>query len=152
MWPDLRHFDVVLVVSIGVGFAAILLATWRDSWRLLCEFLAPLKPRRPRFRLIYLFAFTAVASVLVKIATIWPWAKFDWLDNLGVFATITLGFSLASCVVYLFVVDMFPHRYKPLNREIVPPSAHESPQENRGSTPKGIRFPEKKRPTSRFKW
>ena len=152
MWRFFQEPYVVLAAVVAIGGGMIVALTWRDSRRLLREFFSPLKLHRPRFRLIHLFVITAIVSLLVKIATIWPWAEFYWLDNLSVMATISLGVSLAAAVVYLFVTDNFQRRRKPLNHKIVPPAADKMTIDDAKSEPAKIRFPTTKRPTSRFKW
>jgi hypothetical protein len=152
---DFWHYNdaayLVLATVLAVVAAAILALSWRDSLLAIGEFFSPLSGRRPKYRLIHLFILLAVCSVVFKVAALLNWSAANWVNAFSLLATVFLGASLLGLFISLFWADNFERTARLRGPDTVPQRRDKTPQGSKQKNKK-VRFADRRRPTSGFKW
>ena len=144
---------IPLIAVLIVMAIVILAVSWKDSKRAMGEFLAPLKQLRFQFSLRTLFLITTVFAVLLKLA-VWLdfWPKWEWLETVGLLAFVGIVVGMVGFVVcsYLSTFERLPK----IDQSGQVPANDDDLDKLVGkkTKKKHVRFEQKKRPTTRFKW
>jgi hypothetical protein len=92
-----------------------------------------------------------VCSFAIKIATLLDWSAGNWVNALSLLATVMLGLSVVDFFACLFWCDISERRPKLDDSGKMP-----RPRDGNAETVKRkggkIRFTDRRRPTSGFKW
>jgi hypothetical protein len=142
---------LILVMVLAIVAITILTFTWRESLRAIREFVSPLAGRRPKYRLIHLFVLLAACSFAIKIATLLSWSATAWVNAFSVLATIMLAASVVGCFICLFWADISERRHRLRGPDTLPQAQDEKTETGRQKRGK-VRFADRRRPTTGFKW
>jgi len=144
----------IALIAVFVVLAIVILAvSWKDSKRAMGEFLAPLKPKYFRFGLRTLFLVTTVVSVLLKLA-VWLdfWPNWRWLDTVSIAALVGIVVGVVGLVICSYLATF--QRRPRIDQSGQVPAGDDDLGQAAGTSAedKHVRFRQKKRPTSGFKW